>query len=224
MAMPQQAGGVEVPTAVARPPRRRCRRRSAAAAALANARWNPTKEQVATACARPRRSRSRQIAARLREHGHVEAKNVFYWFQNHKARQRQRQKQDTFAYFTGLLRRPPPLNLLFRPPAGGPPPPYPHHGRLPVPSPAPAAACNNNNADRHGGTSVVVKGIRETLVVMVVTRFNVAGLPMLAAFDPVSPPLCMLAPGLEELKACLRRPLPPKRPDTAFHIIPYFLP
>nr|CAB3474769.1 unnamed protein product [Digitaria exilis] len=159
MAMPQQAGGVEVPTGGGAPTSPPLSPASAAAAALANARWNPTKDQVALleglyehGLRTPTAEQIKQIAARLREHGHVEAKNVFYWFQNHKARQRQKQKQDTFAYFTGLLRRPPPLNLLFRPPAGGPPPPYPHHGRLPVPSPPPAAACsnNNNNADRHG--------------------------------------------------------------------------
>ncbi|CAO1946530.1 unnamed protein product [Urochloa humidicola] len=132
---------------------------SAAAAALANARWNPTKEQVAVleglyehGVRTPSAEQIKQITARLRQHGHIEGKNVFYWFQNHKARQRQKQKQDSFAYFTRFLRRPPPLPMLaVRPP--GPPPLFPHGGRLPVPpSPAPAppaaaasaAACNSN--------------------------------------------------------------------------------
>ncbi|RCV28066.1 hypothetical protein SEVIR_5G381600v4 [Setaria viridis] len=131
---------------------------SAAAAALANARWNPTKEQLAAleglyehGLRTPSAEQIKQITARLREHGHIEGKNVFYWFQNHKARQRQKQKQDSFAYFTRLLRRPPPLPMLVRPPG---PLPYPH-GRLPVPAPpaAAAAACSSSN----GGTHVMYR-------------------------------------------------------------------
>ncbi|CAO1944476.1 unnamed protein product [Urochloa humidicola] len=138
---------------------------SAAAAALANARWNPTKEQVAVleglyehGVRTPSAEQIKQITARLREHGHIEGKNVFYWFQNHKARQRQKQKQESFAYFTRFLRRPPPLPMLAVRPPGPPPCLYPPHGRLPVPpGPAPAApaaaasaACNsNNNAGTH---------------------------------------------------------------------------
>uniref|UniRef100_J3L5P0 Homeobox domain-containing protein n=1 Tax=Oryza brachyantha TaxID=4533 RepID=J3L5P0_ORYBR len=80
----------------------------------------PTAEQI------------QQITARLREHGHIEGKNVFYWFQNHKARQRQKQKQQSFDYFSKLFRRPPPLPVLHRPlvrpfpltvPPAMPPPP-----------------------------------------------------------------------------------------------------
>ncbi|RLN23520.1 WUSCHEL-related homeobox 5 [Panicum miliaceum] len=136
---------------------------SAAAAALANSRWNPTKEQVAVleglyehGLRTPSAEQIKQITARLREHGHIEGKNVFYWFQNHKARQRQKQKQDSFAYFTRLLRRPPPLPVLVRSPG----PPYPH-ARLPVPAapamamapPPAAAACNTSN----GGTHVMYR-------------------------------------------------------------------
>ncbi|CAL4960534.1 unnamed protein product [Urochloa decumbens] len=133
---------------------------SAAAAALANARWNPTKEQVAVleglyehGVRTPSAEQIKQITARLREHGHIEGKNVFYWFQNHKARQRQKQKQESFAYFTRFLRRPPPLPMLaVRPP--GPPPLYPHGGLPPAPpaaasAAAAAAACNSNNAGTH---------------------------------------------------------------------------
>jgi hypothetical protein len=96
---------------------------SPASAALLNARWNPTKEQVAVleglyehGVRTPNTEQIQHITARLREHGPIEAKNVFYWFQNHKARDRQRQKQEGFAYFTRLLRRPPPLPLIARPP------------------------------------------------------------------------------------------------------------
>jgi len=140
---------------------------STAAAALANSRWNPTKEQVAVleglyehGLRTPSQEQIKQITARLLEHGHIEGKNVFYWFQNHKARQRQKQKQDSFAYFTRLLRRPPPLPVLVSPPG---PPPYPH-GRFPVPAapamatmappppPAAAAACNTSTAGGTHGT------------------------------------------------------------------------
>jgi hypothetical protein len=140
---------------------------SAAAAALANARWNPTKEQLAAleglyehGLRTPTAEQIKQITARLREHGNIEGKNVFYWFQNHKARQRQKQRQDSFDYFSRLLRRPPPLPMLVRPP--GPLPLYPH-GRLPVPAtpamavapPPPtasasAAACSNTSGGTHG--------------------------------------------------------------------------
>ncbi|BAS75151.1 Os01g0840300, partial [Oryza sativa Japonica Group] len=65
---------------------------------LANARWTPTKEQIAVleglyrqGLRTPTAEQIQQITARLREHGHIEGKNVFYWFQNHKARQRQKQ-------------------------------------------------------------------------------------------------------------------------------------
>ncbi|KAJ1286156.1 hypothetical protein BS78_03G331000 [Paspalum vaginatum] len=134
---------------------------SAADAALANARWNPTKEQVAVleglyehGLRTPSAEQIQQITVKLRQHGHIEGKNVFYWFQNHKARQRQKQKQDSFAYFSRLLRRPPPLPVLPRPPG---PPPYP---RVPPPSPAPAmemamapppaaSACNTSGSTQH---------------------------------------------------------------------------
>ncbi|KAF0919404.1 hypothetical protein E2562_029350 [Oryza meyeriana var. granulata] len=110
---------------------------SAAAAALANARWTPTKEQIAVleglyrqGLRTPTTEQIQQITARLREHGHIEGKNVFYWFQNHKARQRQKQKQQSFDYFSKLFRRPPPLPVLHRPLArpfalAMPPPPAP---------------------------------------------------------------------------------------------------
>ncbi|KAD5317598.1 hypothetical protein E3N88_17544 [Mikania micrantha] len=41
----------------------------------------PTEEQI------------QEITCNLKAYGQVEAKNVFYWFQNHKARQRQKEKQ-----------------------------------------------------------------------------------------------------------------------------------
>ncbi|KAL5220941.1 hypothetical protein ABZP36_025654 [Zizania latifolia] len=118
---------------------------TAAAAALANARWTPTKEQIAVleglyrqGLRTPTAEQIQQITARLRQHGHIEGKNVFYWFQNHKARQRQKQKQQSFDYFSKLLRRPPPLPVLHRPLVRPFPLPMP---AVAMPAP-PLPACN----------------------------------------------------------------------------------
>ncbi|KAI4373474.1 hypothetical protein MLD38_011596 [Melastoma candidum] len=61
------------------------------------ARWNPTKEQVSIleglygqGSRTPTADQIQRIASRLRAY---EGKNVFYWFQNHKARQRQKEKE-----------------------------------------------------------------------------------------------------------------------------------
>lgn len=87
----------------------------------ASSRWNPTKEQITLleslykqGIKTPTAEEIQQITARLRVHGHIEGKNVFYWFQNHKARQRQKQKQETIAYFNRFLHRPP--QPFFSPP------------------------------------------------------------------------------------------------------------
>ncbi|KAL6614191.1 hypothetical protein ACP70R_036461 [Stipagrostis hirtigluma subsp. patula] len=148
MEMPQQAAGGAAPPVS--PP-------LSPATAEANARWNPTKEQVAVleglyehGVRTPTAEQIEQITARLREHGHIEGKNVFYWFQNHKARERQKQKQEGFAVFTRLLRRPPPLPVFPRPPA----PPF-HHGSLPPPAPAPGMAMAPPPACNNGGTPAV---------------------------------------------------------------------
>ncbi|KAI4334513.1 hypothetical protein L6164_019196 [Bauhinia variegata] len=81
-----------------------------------NSRWNPTKEQISTleslymqGIRTPSADQIQQITARLRAYGHIEGKNVFYWFQNHKARQRQKQKQESVAYFNHFLHRSPPI-------------------------------------------------------------------------------------------------------------------
>ncbi|XP_027348274.1 WUSCHEL-related homeobox 2 [Abrus precatorius] len=86
----------------------------------ASSRWNPTKEQISMlenlykqGIKTPSAEEIQQITARLRVYGHIEGKNVFYWFQNHKARQRQKQKQETIAYYNRYLHRPQPF---FSPP------------------------------------------------------------------------------------------------------------
>jgi len=58
---------------------------------VVSSRWNPTPEQ---------------ITAQLRRYGKIEGKNVFYWFQNHKARERQkRRRQMESASDTEILER-----------------------------------------------------------------------------------------------------------------------
>ncbi|GJM92606.1 hypothetical protein PR202_ga09091 [Eleusine coracana subsp. coracana] len=126
----------------------------ATAAAAANARWSPSKEQVAVleglydhGLRSPTADQIQHITGRLRDHGPVEAKNVFYWFQNHKARSRQKEKQDSFAYFTRWLRRPPPLPVI----AAGRVPAQTLMTTLATPQPpvAAAAACNTNGGAAH---------------------------------------------------------------------------
>ncbi|KAL4320026.1 hypothetical protein GQ457_18G022980 [Hibiscus cannabinus] len=65
-----------------------------------SSRWNPTPEQLLTleelyrrGTRTPSASQIQQIAARLRRFGKIEGKNVFYWFQNHKARERQKRRR-----------------------------------------------------------------------------------------------------------------------------------
>ncbi|CAH8296539.1 unnamed protein product [Eruca vesicaria subsp. sativa] len=90
------------------------------AGTASSSRWSPTKEQITLlenlykeGIRTPSADQIHQITGRLREHGHIEGKNVFYWFQNHKARQRQKQKQERIAYFNRLLHK---TSRFFRPP------------------------------------------------------------------------------------------------------------
>ncbi|KAF3453890.1 hypothetical protein FNV43_RR04331 [Rhamnella rubrinervis] len=78
----------------------------------ASSRWNPTKEQITMlenlymqGIRTPSADQIQQITSRLRPFGHIEGKNVFYWFQNHKARQRQKQKQESLAYVNRFIHR-----------------------------------------------------------------------------------------------------------------------
>ncbi|WRX32325.1 Homeobox domain - like 10 [Theobroma cacao] len=77
-----------------------------------NSRWNPTKEQISLleslymqGIRTPSADQIQQITSRLKVYGTIEGKNVFYWFQNHKARQRQKQKQENMAYINRYLHR-----------------------------------------------------------------------------------------------------------------------
>ncbi|KAJ1700289.1 hypothetical protein LUZ63_000068 [Rhynchospora breviuscula] len=63
-------------------------------------RWNPSTEQIRILEAlyrggmrTPSAHQIELITAELSRYGRIEGKNVFYWFQNHKARERQKQKR-----------------------------------------------------------------------------------------------------------------------------------
>ncbi|RAL47258.1 hypothetical protein DM860_013223 [Cuscuta australis] len=100
-----------------RPPRADVRETSAAALDLKSfargsdgsagggTRWNPTEEQIGVlemmyrgGMRAPNARQIEHITAQLEKYGRIEGKNVFYWFQNHKARERQRHKRNAAAY------------------------------------------------------------------------------------------------------------------------------
>nr|ACN56439.1 WUSCHEL-related homeobox-containing protein 4 [Ocotea catharinensis] len=82
-------------------------------------RWNPTQEQIGIlemlyrgGMRTPNGQQIEDITAQLSRYGKIEGKNVFYWFQNHKARERQKQKSNRL----GLRQRPStpsPMTIIF---------------------------------------------------------------------------------------------------------------
>ncbi|KAJ9703698.1 hypothetical protein PVL29_005126 [Vitis rotundifolia] len=66
-------------------------------------RWTPTTDQIRilkdlyynNGVRSPSAEQIQRISARLRQYGKIEGKNVFYWFQNHKARERQKKRFTT---------------------------------------------------------------------------------------------------------------------------------
>ncbi|KAJ8772168.1 hypothetical protein K2173_027345 [Erythroxylum novogranatense] len=67
---------------------------------VVSSRWNPTPEQLRTleelyrrGIRTPSADEIQHITAQLRRYGKIEGKNVFYWFQNHKARERQKRRR-----------------------------------------------------------------------------------------------------------------------------------
>ncbi|CAH8389725.1 unnamed protein product [Eruca vesicaria subsp. sativa] len=63
-------------------------------------RWNPTVEQVKlltdlfkAGLRTPSTDQIQKISMELSFYGKIESKNVFYWFQNHKARERQKRRK-----------------------------------------------------------------------------------------------------------------------------------
>ena len=82
-------------------------------------RWNPTQEQIRIleelyrgGMRTPNAQQIERITAELGKYGRIEGKNVFYWFQNHKARERQRQKRSA-ALLTLDAPTPDPILSLF---------------------------------------------------------------------------------------------------------------
>ncbi|CAH9121360.1 unnamed protein product, partial [Cuscuta epithymum] len=121
-------------------------------------RWNPTKEQINLlerfyneGIRTPTAEQIQEITGMLRAFGHIEGKNVFYWFQNHKARQRQKLKHQhnlaplfipstNYQLHYPLYPFPPPSPNVTYPPYYMPPPPqggvgiYPKNTELFIPS------------------------------------------------------------------------------------------
>lgn len=67
---------------------------------VASSRWNPTPDQLQTleelyrrGIRTPSAEQIQHITTQLRRYGKIEGKNVFYWFQNHKARERQKRRR-----------------------------------------------------------------------------------------------------------------------------------
>ncbi|XP_004505406.2 uncharacterized protein [Cicer arietinum] len=65
-----------------------------------SSRWSPTPVQLLVleelyrqGMKTPSAEQIQQIASQLRQFGKIEGKNVFYWFQNHKARERQKRRR-----------------------------------------------------------------------------------------------------------------------------------
>lgn len=81
-------------------------------------RWNPTQEQIGIlemlyrgGMRTPNAQQIEQITAQLSRFGKIEGKNVFYWFQNHKARERQKQKRNSLG-LTHTPRTPTPVTAV----------------------------------------------------------------------------------------------------------------
>ncbi|KAK9097366.1 hypothetical protein Sjap_022863 [Stephania japonica] len=78
-------------------------------------RWNPTQDQIRIlemlyrgGMRTPNAQQIEQITAQLSKYGKIEGKNVFYWFQNHKARERQKQKRNSLGLSHSPRTPPPP--------------------------------------------------------------------------------------------------------------------
>lgn len=81
-------------------------------------RWNPTQEQIGIlemlyrgGMRTPNAQQIEQITQQLGKYGKIEGKNVFYWFQNHKARERQKQKRNSLG-LTHSPRTPSPITTI----------------------------------------------------------------------------------------------------------------
>ncbi|CAN1746535.1 WUSCHEL-related homeobox 5 [Linum perenne] len=84
-------------------------------------RWNPTAEQVKvltdlfrSGLRTPSTDQIQKISSQLSFYGKIESKNVFYWFQNHKARERQKRRRVSVDENDVLIRREDPFSSSAR--------------------------------------------------------------------------------------------------------------
>ncbi|XP_010253422.1 PREDICTED: WUSCHEL-related homeobox 3A [Nelumbo nucifera] len=120
----------------------------------ASTRWCPTPEQLMIleemyrgGIRTPNATQIQQITAHLSFYGKIEGKNVFYWFQNHKARERQK------------LRR-----KLSRQQQQQQQQQYPHHHFLHQIDPSDAAAAALQQIPLYNSTQIVpqIGGLKES--------------------------------------------------------------
>ncbi|KAL3527205.1 hypothetical protein ACH5RR_011861 [Cinchona calisaya] len=77
-----------------------CSSKSSFLCRQSSTRWAPTTEQIRilkdvyynNGVRSPTAEQIEKISTKLRQYGKIEGKNVFYWFQNHKARERQKKR------------------------------------------------------------------------------------------------------------------------------------
>jgi hypothetical protein len=83
-------------------------------------RWTPTTDQIRilkdlyynNGIRSPSAEQIQRISARLRQYGKIEGKNVFYWFQNHKARERQKKRFTSDVNVVPIIQRAPNNNTI----------------------------------------------------------------------------------------------------------------
>ncbi|KAF6151499.1 hypothetical protein GIB67_016311 [Kingdonia uniflora] len=82
-------------------------------------RWNPMQEQIGIlemlykgGMRTPNAQQIEHITSQLSKFGKIEGKNVFYWFQNHKARERQKQKRHSLGLIIHSPKTPSSISLV----------------------------------------------------------------------------------------------------------------
>ncbi|KAL1553662.1 WUSCHEL-related homeobox 3-like [Salvia divinorum] len=130
------------------------KREISAAPPLVSTRWNPTPEQLQAleemyrrGVRTPSAEQIQQIAAKLRRFGKIEGKNVFYWFQNHKARERQKKRRQLELHLAG--KKPPPgVSRRYME--------IEQHGKVPIPSNC--STPSEDSASMHGAVIAADSG------------------------------------------------------------------
>ncbi|CAA2981775.1 WUSCHEL [Olea europaea subsp. europaea] len=112
-------------------------------------RWTPTTEQIRilkelyynNGVRSPNAEQIQRISAKLRQYGKIEGKNVFYWFQNHKARERQKKR------FTSIPPSASDVPMHHRSPASGV---WKYHQDNPLPNNLTAAGFPSSSSSSPG--------------------------------------------------------------------------